>query len=91
MDPKIKGRFIEGYISNIRYTRIITNIYSNTPSNRDIINLIYPGYLFKLRDNLLYYIYPDSIQHLYMPHNMVRDVITATYNEKHYFSHTRVL
>ncbi|EGO51883.1 hypothetical protein NEUTE1DRAFT_51751, partial [Neurospora tetrasperma FGSC 2508] len=49
------------------------------------------GVPFVLYNKLLYNIYPNRIRSLYIPKQIVKNILEITYNNKYYFGRNRIL
>jgi hypothetical protein len=62
-----------------------------TINNEVVINTSKPGYPFRLVEGFLYNRDSNSKERLVVPKPLVKEVLYYFYNEKYYFSRTRIL
>jgi hypothetical protein len=103
MDADIRKKFTVSYKADTIYGNIIKDLAStpssgrrpdlgyNYSNNEVVINTLKPGHPFRLVDRLLYNRDNNGKERLVIPKTLVKEVLNYYYDEKYYFSRTRIL
>ena len=83
INDAIRAKFVERYIADNKYTKIIKNLKAITSKNTGFFLKL--GLLFVLINKLLYNIRADRIYSLYILYGQIKAIFEAAYNKKFYF------
>ena len=90
MEKSLKNRFIEAYHEDAKYGAIIKDLVAKGPAEGSE-DFFRPGLPFVLSQGLLYNIRPDGLRSVYIPHKMVKTILSMVHDQKHHFGVDRML
>jgi hypothetical protein len=92
IDNSLKQQFIAGYREDTKYSAIVKDLISATDlAAKDSGPFSRAGLPFVMVDSLLYNVRPNGVHSLYIPHNLVKQILSFVHNAKHHFGEDRIL
>ena len=99
ISKELKAQIVAAYPKDLKYSKVYQALTDDLAPIKGTPILKRGRYsrpcllyrLYKLKDNLLYYIDFDSTRRLYLPKSYIKPILKIVYNNKYYFSINKII